>query len=123
VYTVDTGDSMTPAADTLFGTRLALHMQVLSLHHSHIVSPRILNMFSVGFSRAAYNIDSVPQASFAPGLSFVTGAGPGGITIGGGTTGAAITGAGASNSNVWNRRNLFTYTDSLKIASGRNQIR
>src|SRR5207237_12797 len=29
VYTVDTGDSMTPAADTLFGTRLALQMQVL----------------------------------------------------------------------------------------------
>ena len=122
VYTMDTGDSMTPASDTLFATRLALHMQVLSFHETHIISPRILNTFSAGFSRAAYNIDSVPQATFAPGLSFVTGAGPGGISIGGGTTGAAITGAGASNSNVWNRRNLFTYTDSLKIASGRHQI-
>jgi hypothetical protein len=122
VYTVDTGDSLTPAADTLFATRLALGMQVLSLHETHIVSPRILNTFSAGFSRAAYNIDSIAQASFAPSLSFVTGAGPGGISIGGGTTGAAITGAGASNSDVWNRRNLFTYTDDLQITRGIHQI-
>src|SRR5207237_4258500 len=69
VYTSDTGDSQTPAADTLFATRLALHMQVLSFHETHIISPRILNTFSAGFSRAAYNIDSVPQISFSPGLS------------------------------------------------------
>jgi hypothetical protein len=122
VYTFDTGDSLTPAADTLFATRLALRMQVLSLHETHVISPRMLNTFSAGFSRAAYNIDSVTTTTFSPNLSFVTGAGPGGISIGGGTTGGTITGAGASNSNVWNRRNLFTYTDGLQISSGIHQI-
>jgi hypothetical protein len=122
VYTFDTGESTTPAADTLFATRLALGMQVLSLRETHIVSPRMLNTFSAGFSRAAYNIDSIPLAAFSSSLSFVTGAGAGGIGIGGGTTGASITGAGASNSNVWNRRNLFTYTDSVQFTTGIHQI-
>src|SRR5262249_17190323 len=60
--------------------------------------------------------------SFSPSLAFVSGASPGGLTIGGGSTGAAITGWGSSNSNVWNRRNLFTYTDTLQLSSGIHQI-
>ena len=66
------------------------------------------------------------MATFPSNLSFVSGAGPGGIVIGGGitTTGvAAITPAGPNNAaNVWNRRNLFTYTDGLQISKGRHQI-
>ena len=48
------------------------------------------------------------------------------IVIGGGatTTGvAAITAAGPNNAaGVWNRRNLFTYADSIEISRGRHQI-
>ena len=51
---------------------------------------------------------------------------PGGIVIGGGvtTTGAGvITSAGPNNaSSVWNRRNLFTFTDNLQISKGSHQI-
>src|SRR5215813_990012 len=122
VYTIDDGDSLTPSANPLFAQGLRLRSHVLSLQEAHIVSPRVLNTFTAGFSRAEYNIDSVPLASFSPNVSFVTGAGPGGITVGGGSTGATITGAGASNSNVWNRRNLFTYTDSVQISRGIHQI-
>ena len=56
----------------------------------------------------------------------MTGLGPGGIVIGGGVTttgGGTITSAGPNNAaNVWNRRNLFTYTDGVQIIKGRHQI-
>ncbi len=56
----------------------------------------------------------------------MTGGGPGGIVVNGGvtTTGlSGITSAGPNNAaGVWNRRNLFTYTDDLQISKGIHQI-
>jgi hypothetical protein len=125
-YTVDDGNSLIPLADPLFGSAVMLRSQVASLEETHIVSPNVLNRFSAGFSRAAFGYDSFPLSTFSPGLSFVTGAGPGGIVIGGGatTTGvAALTAAGPNNAaNVWNRRNIFTYSDGLLIGKGIHQI-
>jgi hypothetical protein len=125
-YTVDDGNSLIPLADPLFGSTVRLRSQVASLQETHIVSPQALNTFTAGFSRAAFNYDSLPLTSFSPSLDFVTGGGPGGVVIGGGatTTGiAALTSAGPNNAaNVWNRRNLFTYSDSLQINKGIHQI-
>ena len=125
-YTVDDGNSLVPLANPLFGSYTKLRMQVLSLQETHIISPETVNTFRAGFSRAAFNLDSSLLASFPPNLSFVTGAGPGGIVIGGGatTTGvAAITSAGPNNAaGAWNRRNLFTFTDGLQTRQGIHQI-
>jgi Carboxypeptidase regulatory-like domain len=125
-YTRDDGDGIIPLGDPLFGSRNRLRTHVASIQETHILSPEILNTFRAGFSRAAFNYDGVSTFSFDPNLSFVTGGGPGGIVIGGGTTTtgvAAITGAGPNNSaNVWNRRNLFTYTDNLQISRKKHQI-
>src|SRR5450432_4154693 len=125
-YTVDDGNSLIPQADPLFGSLVMLRSQVASLQETHIVSPNVLNRFSAGYSRAGFGYDSFPLASFAPGLSFVTGGGPGGIVIGGGatTTGvASLTAAGPNNAaNVWNRRNLFTISDSVLVSHGIHQI-
>jgi hypothetical protein len=125
-YTIDDGNSLIPLADPLFGSYTTLRMQVASLEETHVISPSILNTFRAGFSRAGFNLDSSPLASFPSGLSFVEGEGPGGIVIGGGTTTtglAAITSAGPNNAaGVWNRRNLFTYSDSVAITAGRHQI-
>ncbi|HME00775.1 MAG TPA: carboxypeptidase-like regulatory domain-containing protein [Terriglobia bacterium] len=126
-YTVDDGNSLVPLADPLFASYTALRMQVASFEETHIFSPQVLNTFRAGFSRAAFNLTSSPLASFAPSLSFVSGDGPGGIVIGGGvtTTGiAALTSAGPNNAaGAGNRRNLFTYTDSLQISKGIHQIK
>jgi outer membrane receptor for monomeric catechols len=101
-------------------------MQVASLEQTHIVSPAILNTFRAGFSRAAFNLDSSLLASFPASLSFVDGAGPGGIVVGGGTTTtglAAITSAGPSNAaGVWNRRNLYTFSDGVRMNRGKHQL-
>ena len=125
-YTIDDGHSLIPLADPLFGSFLTLRSQVASLQETHIFSPRILNTFSAGFSRAAFNYDSILLSTFPSSLSFVSGGGPGGVVIGGGVTttgGGTITAAGPNNAaNVWNRRNLFTFTDSVQITKGIHQI-
>jgi hypothetical protein len=125
-YTIDDGNSTIPQADPLFGSYETLRSQVASVEETHVVSPEILNTFRAGFSRAAFSYDPVDFASFPASTSFVTGLGPGGIVIGGGVTttgGGTITSAGPNNAaNVWNRRNLFTYTDSVQIIKGRHQI-
>jgi hypothetical protein len=124
-YTIDDGDNLLPLSDPLFGSNVTLRSQVASLQETHIFSPTILNTFTAGFSRAAFNYDSFPLTAFPANLSFVTGAAPGGITIGGGVTttgGGSITAAGANNAaNVWNRRNLFTYTDTVQVTRGIHQ--
>jgi len=126
IYTLDDGANLTPLADPLFASYVTLRSQVASLEETHIFSPQVLNTFRAGFSRAGFSYNSAPLNSFPASLSFVAGEGPGGIVIGGGvtTTGlATITAAGPNNAaNVWNRRNLFTYTDDLKITKGIHQI-
>jgi hypothetical protein len=125
-YTIDDGNSLIPAADPLFASYSTLRNQVLSLQETHVISPSMINTARVGFSRAAYNLNPLPLTTFDPSISFVTGQGPGGITIGGGntTTGsAALTAAGPNNAaNVWNRRNLFTFSDGVQTTHGRHQI-
>ncbi len=125
-YTMDDGNSLIPLADPLFGSASTLRMQVGSLQETHVISPRMLNTFRAGYSRAGFNLDSALLGSFPANLSFVAGGGPGGIIVGGGvtTTGlSGITSAGPNNAaGVWNRRNLFTYSDGLQIGRGKHQI-
>jgi hypothetical protein len=110
----------------LFASASALRAQVASIQETHIISPRMLNILTVGFSRAGYNLDSAPYITFAPGLSFVAGQGPGGIVVGGGATTTAngsITSAGPNNAaGVENRRNLFTVSDNVQWTHGIHQI-
>ena len=125
-YTIDDGNSLIPLADPLFGSYTALRMQVASLAETHVFSPTVLNVARFGFSRAGFNLDSAPLAQFPANLDFVAGAGPGGIVVNGGvtTTGlSGITAAGPNNAaGVWNRRNLFTYTDNVEVSRGIHQI-
>src|SRR5665213_591082 len=48
-YTLDDGNSVIPQADPLFGSALALRAQIGSLQEVHILSPRMLNTFRLGF--------------------------------------------------------------------------
>jgi len=126
IYTIDDGTNLIPLADPLFASYETLRSQVASAQETHVFSPRFLNTFNAGFSRAGFNLDSSPLASFPASDSFVSGLGPGGIVIGGGvtTTGlGSITAAGPNNAaNAWTRRNLFTATDSVQIVKGIHQI-
>ena len=132
-YTIDDGTSLIPLADPLFASKTPLRMQVLSLQETHVFSPQLLNTFTVGFSRASFSLIGVnPLVGTTPGTisanaaPFVTGAGPGGIVVGGGATttaGGTITSAGPNNAaGVDNHRNLFTYQDNVQISKGIHQL-
>src|SRR2546427_5617293 len=125
-YTIDDGDNLSPLADPLFGNYITLRSHVAGIRETHIFSPRVLNTFSAGFSRAGFALDSFAFAVYPPSLSFVSGQGPGGIVIGGGTTttgAAAITSPGPNNAaGAQNHRNLFTSTDGVQISRGIHQI-
>jgi hypothetical protein len=125
-YTIDDGNSLLPLADPLFASYTPLRMQVLSLNETHSVSPAILNTATFGFSRASYALVSVPLTAIPSSLSFVAGAGPGGIVVGGGATTTAngsITSAGPNNAaGVSNHRNLFTFQDTLRMIHGIHQF-
>jgi hypothetical protein len=118
-YMNDTGNSVIPLADPLFASGLRLGGQVASVEETHVISPTILNTVRVGFSRGAFNYDAASYAPFPSGLAFVAGGQPGAITISGG----GITAAGGNvNAGVWDRRNLFTYTDDVQIVKGMHQF-
>lgn len=123
-YTVDDGISVTPMADPLFATDISLRSQVLSLQEIHILSPRAINTFTVGFSRAALAYATPPVGSFPSDLSFVSGKPPGNITVGGASSGnSTITAAGGTtNPQGYTRRTLFTYEDGIQIIRGAHQI-
>ncbi len=125
-YTIDDGTSLIPLSDPLFASFTPLRMQVLSLSETHVFSPAILNTATVGFSRASFALGSVLLTTIPANLSFVSGAGPGGIVVGGGATTTAngsITSAGPNNAaGVTNHRNLFTYQDDVRISHGIHQI-
>ena len=122
-YTIDNGNSVIPLADPLFASALRLSAQVASVEETHVLAPNILNTFRAGFSRAGFNYDSATPSTFSPDLSFVKGGDPGSITIGGGAVATAITSAGGNvNAGVWNRRNLFTFTDGVQLTRGIHQI-
>ena len=102
-------------------------MQVASLQETHVFSPHDAEYASRGL--LARGIQSTirsagqrfpptcplsPAADRAESWSAAASPPPGV---------AAITAAGPNNAaNVWNRRNLFTYTDGLQITKGRHQI-
>ena len=125
-YTIDNGNSLIPQADPLFASAEFLQSQVASIQETHVFSPRVLNVATIGFSRAEFSLGSVPLAAFPANQSFVTGGGPGGVVVNGGvtTTGVSgITSAGPNNAaGSWNRRNLFTYADEVKATRGMHQI-
>jgi carboxypeptidase family protein len=125
-YTIDDGNSLLPLADPFFGSYTLLRSQVASAEETHVFSPGMLNTFRAGFSRAGYQLESSLLTSIPSNLSFVNGAGPGGIVIGGGVTttgGGTITSAGPNNAaGAWNRRNLYTLADSFQIIKGTHQI-
>ena len=125
-YTIDDGNNLSPLADPLFANYLTLRSQVASVRETHIISPRVLNTFSAGVSRAGFALDSSLLGTFPASLSFVSGQGPGGVIIGGTTTttaAAALTSAGPNNAaGAQNHRNLFTLSDTVQVSRGVHQF-
>ncbi len=127
VYTIDDSTANTPTQNPLARINESLREQVLSLQEQHVFSPRLLNTFRVGFSRASFYFlgTSTPlNGATVPG--WVQGKPIGAIVIAGSTASngsSQITGAGGNvGSNNSTARNLFTFDDHIFYTIGRHQI-
>jgi hypothetical protein len=122
-YTVDDSDATTPSANPYSSIYERLREQVLSAQEQRVVSPTLLNTLRVGYSRAAFDFNSLVTGS----VSGWAARGPvGAIVISGSTAsnGASqisLAGAntGSNNSTV---RNLFTADEHIYWTHGRHQV-
>jgi hypothetical protein len=121
VYTIDDGINQTPLQDPVFINPFTLREQVLTLSETRVFSPSIVNVFTVGFSRAANFYEGTTIAPFPSNATFVQGEQPGLLSIGGNNYSGTITSGGSNG--VYNvKRNDFTYEDGVQIIKGKHQI-
>jgi hypothetical protein len=123
--TVDDGDNTSPLTNPFFGTIAFLRSQVSSAQETHVFSPRIINTIRTGFSRAAFDFDSIALVPLPPDITLFAGKPPGPMSIGGASAAAvgALTPAGAGIAgHIWNYRNLFTGSDDVQLILGKHQL-
>ncbi len=125
-YTVDDGYNLSPLQNGLFGTTALLRSQVTSAQETHVFSPQFLNTVRTGFSRAAFNFDSMAlDPTIPPDISLFAGKPAGCFAIGGASC-AAVTsialGGGSLSGRIWNYRNLYTASDDVQIVRANHQL-
>jgi len=129
IYTIDDGTNVDATTFDPFSTDVTdLREQVLSLEETHIFSPKLLNTARIGYSRAGYFFtgEPTPGSPAADVTSFVAGRPVGAVVVGGSTASNPATQlglAGSNNgSNLFVRRNLFTYEDQVTLTHGRHEL-
>ena len=123
-YLIDDGENDLPLSDPVFIQVHPQRSQVLGLQETHVFSPTLLNVATLGFSRAKTTEGRVPFVPIPANLSFISGFTPGTITIGGGTSvqnAASITAAPGQNPTN-NTRNHFTLADDLHWIKGTHSL-
>ncbi len=121
----DNGERNTPNANTQFLTRSRSVGRLISLQETRIFSPSLLNVVTLGFSRAWTPQRALPLIPIDPSLEFIRGSGTGTITLGGVITGGgatAITSAGTSTVPLNSARNHFTWADDLHYSKGSHSL-
>ncbi len=119
-YMVDDGQSGGPSSSTTNISQNQLQAKVVTLQHTRILSPTLLNMATLGYSRAYTFSTGGPTYTVPDNLRFFEGANVGTIRIGGSlisgtSTFAALSGGGRTN---FNARNLYSVTDDVSYTNG-----
>jgi len=125
---VDNGELTLPAGFVNFIGDQHLKNSVWSLSETRIFSPTLLNVATLGWSRAYTVAGSLPTVPFPSNLLFVTGTGniPGSIAIGGSISGgsgvAASISGGGGGANQYIGRNLITGNDDVHYTRGSHSL-
>ena len=118
----DDGRRGAPPADPVFTTLSTQRAYLASLQETHIFSSTIVNVATLGFSRAWGTQVNVPAPGYTipASLIFLPGTNPGSITIGGGTATvvAAALAQPTGNSRSRDTRNHVTGADDLHLTRG-----
>jgi hypothetical protein len=126
VYTVDDSMAHTPTNNPLAVIDETLREQVASLQEQHVFTPRLLNVFRVGFSRASfYFLGSSTPLNGATVPGFIAGKPVGAIVVAGSTASnglSQLSGGANVGSNNAIARNLYTLDDHIFYTVGKHQI-
>ena len=119
-FNVDDGDKAAPPADPVFTTLTTQRAYLFGLQETHIFSSTVVNVATLGFSRAWGTQVQVPVVPIPANLVFLPGTNPGSITIGGGanTNVAAALAQPTGNSLNRDARNHITWADDLHFTKG-----
>lgn len=119
-FNFDDGDRATPPADPVFITLTTQRSALFGLQETHVFSPTVLNIATLGYSRAWGTQVQAPAVPIPPNLVFLTGTNPGSITIGGGSNTNIAAGLVQPTGNSPNRdtRNHFTAADDVRVSRG-----
>jgi len=125
-YLIDDGEKNTPAINPIFININPARSQLLGLQETHIFSPTVLNVATIGVSRGDGSLATLPTVSVPANLSFISGVPPGVISIGGGAIGgstasATITASGTFK-NTRGVKTAFSWSDDLHITKGQHSL-
>ena len=122
----DDGHRSAPPADPVFSTLTAQRAYLASLQETHIFSSSVVNVATVGFSRAWGTQVQVPAPEYPiPGnLVFLPGTNPGAITIGGGSNTVVQAALAQPTGNSPNRdaRSHTTWADDVRFTKGNHSM-
>ena len=125
--TVDNGLRINPwggggGGDPNFQTVADYIAKTFSLKETHVFSPNVVNIATVGYAGTYADSVNAPAVPMSPDVVFLEGGNPGTIVIGGGISAAAQSAiAGVPGNNpYWGVRNYFTYTDDLRFIQGKH---
>jgi hypothetical protein len=123
-YTNDTGFRTVPFVDPNFATQSDINGQTLGMQETHVFSPSLVNVVTVGFNRTYATLVQAPAVPIPSSLVFVPPGNPGSIVIGGGVITAqpsAVAAAPGNNASI-GVRNYFTESDDVHWTKGKHSL-
>jgi hypothetical protein len=121
-YTNDTGTRTVPFVDPNFATGSEINGSTASMQETHVFSPSLVNVATLGFNRTFATLVQAPAVAIPSSLVFLPGGNPGSIVIGGGVITAqpsAVAAAPGNNVSV-GVRNYFTESDDVHWTKGKH---
>src|SRR5713226_7783756 len=126
-FTIDTGIRNIPwggggGGDPNFVSISDLHAQTLGLQETHIFSPTVVNVVTLGYAGTYATLVNAPAVPIPANLVFLTGGNPGAIVIGGGISAAspsAVAGTPGNNPTI-GVREYYTESDDVHWTQGKH---
>jgi len=99
-----------------------IHAQTLSLKETHVFSPSLVNIATLGYAGTFATLVNAPAVPMPAGIEFLEGGNPGSVVIGGGISAANPSAVGGIPGNNPTRgiRHYFTYSDDLRFIKGKH---
>src|SRR5881409_4300606 len=125
--TMDCGNRSVPwggggGGDPNFQSLSVLHARTLSLKETHVFSPTLVNVATLGYAGTYGTLVNQPAIPMPADIVFLEGGNPGTLVIGGGIGAAAPSAIAGVPGNNPSRgiRHYFTYTDDVRLIKGKH---